>query len=88
MDEDFEFPEDLNDPLIQAELQELYEEEMARSMEWAYHAIHEMSFERWMAVVPFSPERKKTIVENMIHWFSEREEFEKCAFLHKGMQSI
>lgn len=86
MEEDEKFEEDLNDPLLQAELQEIYEEEMSRSMEWAYQAIHEMSFDRWTSVVPLERERKRRIIENMIHWFEEREEYERCAFLHRGLR--
>ncbi len=78
---------DWSDPQFQEELKELYEEELQRSMEWAYAAIHEMSFERWRSITPFPDDRKRRIVENMIHWFEDREEYEKCAFLYEGLNS-
>lgn len=84
--EDHELPQEFNDPQLESELREIYEEEMEISMNWAYQAIHEMSFETWMRVTPIPIDRKKRIIENMIHWFQEREEYEKCAFLHKGLQ--
>ena len=79
---------DMNDPLINAEMQELYEIEMAKSIKFAYTMILTVGIENWVNVLPIEGTRKLTILNNMIRWYSEREEYERCAYLLKGTHLI
>lgn len=62
--------------------------ELEISMRQAYRVIEEMGWMRWNREVPYSSERKRVIVQNMLEWHEAREEYERCAFILKGLQSI
>jgi hypothetical protein len=74
-----------NDPLYKAELEAMYQEELEHSMTFAYTMIEEMGIELWSRSIPYGPDRKLRILENMIDWYERREEYEKCAVLVKGI---
>jgi hypothetical protein len=73
------------DPVNQALLEELYQKELEKSMRFAYVMIEQMGIEIWSKSVPYGVDRKLRILENMIHWYEKREEYEKCAVLVKGI---
>lgn len=88
-DED-DFLNEMNesDPMNEIRMRELYDKSIEQSMKYAYSAIEEMGMERWISVVPMAPDRKLRILENMLRWHEEREEFEKCAVLVKGVKQL
>ena len=79
---------DPNDPLYKAQLEEIMEEGLNMSMNYAWETIEQISIDRWCKTIPFAPERKIKILNNMITWFSDREEYEKCAVLAKGVNIL
>jgi hypothetical protein len=87
-DNDEEFEDLSNDPLYRAEMQAMYEEELETSMRFAYDMIDEVGIERWCSNVPYGKERKIRLLENMIKWYEEQEEYEVCAQLVKGIRFL
>ncbi len=85
MEEDFEFE---NDPIENARLQEFMDKLVDTSVRSAYKTIEEMGMETWLEEIPISNERKLKIMRRMIQWFEKTEEFEKCAFLLKGIRQL
>lgn len=89
MNEDNEEFEDMsNDPLYRAEMEEIYQEELEHSMRFAYDMIEEVGIERWCWNVPYGKDRKVTLLTNMVKWYEEREEYEVCAVLVKGIRLL
>jgi len=88
-DED-DFLNEMNeqDPIDQIRLEEQFQEELVKSMRFAYSMIEEMGVERWMKSIPIAKNRKVTILTNMLKWHEEREEFEKCVVLKKGLDHV
>ena len=88
-DED-DFLNEMNesDPMNEIRLKEIYDKSIEQSMKYAYSAIEELGMERWINTVPMAPDRKIRILENMLRWHEEREEFEKCAVLVKGVRQL
>ena len=78
------------DPVEKAELDRIYQEEVAAAMEGVWQTIQKISMEEWCQSREISPERKRMIMQRMIHWFAhpDREEYERCAELQKGLQRI
>ena len=72
----------------EAEFREIAEIELEFSMRAAYEQIYNMGWETWNLKVPFSVDRKKVIMQNMLKWHEERDEFEKCSFIQKGLHII
>lgn len=77
-----------SDPMSEIRMRELYDESIEKSMKYAYSAIEELGMERWINTVPMASDRKLRILENMLKWHEEREEFEKCAVLVKGVKAL
>jgi hypothetical protein len=88
-DED-DFLNEMNesDPMNEIRLKEIYDKSIEQSMKYAYSAIEELGMERWINTVPMAADRKLRILENMLRWHEEREEFEKCAVLVKGVRQL
>ena len=84
-DDNEDFDEMSNDPLYKAEMEEIYQEELETSMRFAYMMIDEVGIERWCWNVPYGKERKITLLTNIVKWYEEREEYEVCAVLVKGI---
>jgi hypothetical protein len=77
-----------DDILDAGSLQEIMDRVIENSMRSAYVTIEEMGMEGWLDEVPISRDRKLKIMQRMIQWFEDREEFEKCAFLLKGIKQM
>jgi hypothetical protein len=71
-------------------LREIYESEIEHSMRWSYNRIEKIGVDKWFQIFPYHPEKKMRILENMMFWFADpsREEYEKSAFLKKGLEEI
>jgi hypothetical protein len=87
-DDNEEFEDMENDPLYQAEMLAIYEEELEQSMRFAYSMIEEVGIESWSWNVPYGKERKIRLLQNMVKWYEEREEYEVCAELVKGIRIL
>jgi hypothetical protein len=85
-DYNFEDPGELGNEF----LREVYEAELEQSMRWSYSRIEKMGIEQWFRVFPFHRDKKIRIIENMMHWFAAlpREEYEKSAYLRKGLDQL
>ena len=77
-----------DDILDAGSLQEIMDRVVENSMRNAYATIEEMGMEGWLDEVPISRDRKLKIMQRMIQWFEDKEEFEKCAFLLKGVRQL
>jgi protein-arginine kinase activator protein McsA len=77
-----------SDPMDELRIKELWEKSIEESMKYAYSAIEEMGMEVWLKTVPMNEERKLRILTNMLDWHEKREEFEKCALIVKGVNSL
>ena len=90
--DNYEDYEEELDPVEKAKLDEIYNEEIENAMREAYKFIEELGEDKWLKSnhVPIAPERKKTILTNMIDWFAkpEREEYEKSAKLKRILDKI
>jgi hypothetical protein len=69
----------------EAEWKKIQELELEFSMRRAYSMIEEMGWTNWIERVNMEEERKRTIVQNMLKWHLEREEYERCSFLQEGL---
>lgn len=89
MNFDFELPEEL-DPVDKARLDEQYQAELQASMDYAFDIISKAGPEVWVEEVPFSQEKTRRILKNMINWFClpEREEYEKAALIQRGISRL
>jgi hypothetical protein len=78
------------DPVEKAELDRIYQEEVAAAMEGVWSTIQKISMEEWIRSTAMSPDRKRLIMQRMIDWFAhpDREEYERCAELQKGLKRI
>ena len=72
----------------EADFRSEFELELEWSMRQAYSTIEKMGWSNWNRLVDLSPERKLTIVRNMLKWYEEREEFERCAVIHEGLKLL
>ena len=81
------FEED-DDPVRDGAIQEFLDELVAISIRSAYETIEEMGMDSWIDEVPIEASRKRKIMTRMIQFFEACEEFEKCAFLVKGVKLI
>jgi hypothetical protein len=77
-----------SDPMDELRIKEQWELSIEESMKYAYSAIEEMGMEVWLKTVPMNEERKLKILTNMLDWHEKREEFEKCALIVKGVNSL
>ena len=75
------------DPIDQIKLEQQFQEELVKSMRFAFNMIEEMGIETWMKTLPMAKDRKITILSNMLRWHEEQEEFEKCVILKKGLDT-
>jgi hypothetical protein len=80
-------PEDLPED-FKSKLEELWQVELEKSMLEAFTQIETMGIEQWITDFAWSFDRKKTVLTNMLQWYEEREEYERCALLHKGLNII
>jgi hypothetical protein len=89
-DDEDDFLNEMNeqDPIDKIRLEEIWQEEIIKSMNFAYGMIEEMGIETWMTSLPIERDRKITILSNMLQWHEDQEEFEKCAILKKGLDTI
>ena len=89
-DNEDDFLNEMNeqDPIDKIRLEEQFQEELVKSMRFAYSMIEEMGVERWMRSIPIAKDRKVTILSNMLKWHEEQEEFEKCVILKKGLDTV
>jgi hypothetical protein len=87
--DEFDMPEEL-DPVDKIKMEEQYNEEIERSMRYAYDLIHKMGVIDWARLIQFSEEKKIRILENMITWHAhpDREEYEKAAELKRGLDTL
>jgi hypothetical protein len=59
------------------------------TMNEAYRFIHEVGILFWIRQDMYVKNtRKLKILDNMISYFTETEEYEKCAYLHKGRRAL
>lgn len=76
------------DPVDKIRLEQIWQQELEKSMRFAYDMIVEMGVERWSESIPIAKNRKVVILENMLKWHEEREEYEKCSVLKKGLDVV
>lgn len=88
MEENFEDFEFNNDPVEEQRLQEFVNQLIEISIRSAYETIDQMGMETWIDEIPLSRQRKLKIMNRMIQFFELVEEFEKCAFLLKGVRQL
>lgn len=88
--EDFNENEGELDPVDRIRLQEKLNGEIRQSMLYAYRQIEEMGMEAWIRDINLPKERVERILYNMMEWHAapEREEYEKAAFLKRGLDSL
>lgn len=88
-DED-DFLNEMNemDPVDKILLDEQIEEEITRSMQFAFSMIEDLGIEIWLNHIDIAKDRKITILSNMLKWHELREEFEKCVILKIGLDMI
>ena len=89
-DNEDDFLNEMNeqDPIDKIRLEEIWQEELIKSMRFAYDMIEEMGIETWMTSLPIERDRQITILSNMLQWHEDREEFEKCVVLKKGLDTV
>ena len=59
------------------------------TIEEAYRFIEEVGILFWIRQDMYIKNtRKLKILDNMIDFFTEKEEYEKCAYLHKGRKTL
>jgi hypothetical protein len=89
-DNEDDFLNEMNetDPINQIQLDAIWQEEIGKSMRFAFSMIEEMGIERWMTSLPQEKERQITILSNMLQWHEEREEYEKCVILKNGLDIV
>ena len=80
-------PEDMPEDL-KSKLDALWKAELESSMQEAYTQIETMGVENWVRSFNWADDRKRTVLKNMLEWYEEREEYERCALLHKGLQIL
>lgn len=66
------------------EIRIIIERERAKSMNYAIDMLTELGPKDWFASIPFS-DRIFTILNNMLNYFLELEEFEKCALIRDAI---
>jgi hypothetical protein len=62
------------------------EERVRMSMEYAWSKIEETAIDVWVRSLPLDSDGKRTHLKNLIEFFQEREEYEKCAVIQKGFR--
>lgn len=68
-------------------LEELIQLILEQSMVNAMETIEELGIDMWLSdEVPMSIERKCSIMEKMMDWFEEREQYERCALLRDALK--
>ena len=67
-----------------AEIQAIIEREREKSMYFAMDMLQELGIKRWYKSIPF-PEKGPTILNNMLNYFLDLEEFEKCAIIRDAI---
>jgi hypothetical protein len=89
-DNEDDFLNEMNeqDPIDQIKLEEQFQEELVKSMRFAFSMIEEMGIETWMKSLPMAKDRQITILSNMLQWHEDQEEFEKCIILKKGLDTV
>jgi len=83
-----EFNDELENIRNEAEYRQQVELELEFSMRKAYSVIEEMGWSDWNRRVHMPTERKRTIVQNMLKWHEEREEYERCSFIQEGLRLL
>ena len=67
--------------------EELIQLILEQSMVNAIEIIEEIGIEMWLSdEVPMSIERKCAIMEKMMTWFEEREQYDRCALLRDALK--
>ena len=66
------------------EIQAIIEREREKSMNFAIDMLQELGMKRWYKSIPF-PEKGPTILNNMLNYFLDLEEFEKCALIRDAI---
>lgn len=85
-----DFLDDMNsiDPVEESRLKAVWESELEKSMRFAYSMIEEMGVTRWADSIPITKERKLVILNNMLDWHVNREEYEKCTIIKQGIDGL
>ena len=66
------------------EIRVIIEREKARSMEYAIDMLKELGIKGWYKSLPYS-DKLERILTNMLNYFLELEEFEKCALIRDAI---
>ena len=66
------------------DLQKIVEREKAKSMDYAIGVLEELGPKRWYESIPFQDKIEK-ILNNMLEYFLELEEYEKCALVRDAI---
>jgi len=67
-----------------AEIQAIIEREREKSMYFAIDMLQELGIKLWYKSIP-SPEKVPAILNNMLNYFLDLEEFEKCAIIRDAI---
>ena len=91
MNDDFNMDDFLGDDLdgFAENMQDFHDKMRAESMAEAYRFISEVGILFWIRKDMYvKNSRKKNILKKMISYFESLEEFEKCAYLMKGINAL
>jgi hypothetical protein len=83
-----EFNDELENIRNEAEARADWELEMEFSMRKAFHMIEMMGWPGWNSLTQISHSSKVTILNNMLKWHEEREEYERCSFIQEGLRLL
>lgn len=66
------------------EIQAIIEREREKSMNFAIDMLQELGIKRWYKSIPFI-EKAPAILNNMLNYFLDLEEYEKCAIIRDAI---
>ena len=91
MNDDFNMDDFLNDNVdgFANRMRDFHDQMRAESMAEAYRFIKEVGILFWIRKDMYvKNSRKSNILKKMVYYFQELEEYEKCAYLMKGIKTL
>jgi len=87
--DDFEFGDLFDDAEFMETMKAFQKKIEDNAMNEAYNFIHDVGILFWIRRDMYVENNRKTsILNKMVQYFEEREEFEKCAYLMKGVKAL
>jgi hypothetical protein len=82
------FDDDLYRMYDEVEIKKIIEEELELAMRTSYSIIKKLGWKSWMEDSNMNYQRKENILKKMLRWYEDREEYEQCSFIQKGLQYL